>query len=126
MVTDSLLIYDGDCGFCNASLIWAYKNLPIMPAASPYQELDLSIYGLTLHEAESAVYLVSETYKHRGHIAIGWLFLGQTKTLYKIAGRILTSKILSPIFSLGYTWVAKNRRFLPGATEACGKRPAKG
>lgn len=122
------LIYDGECGFCNASLIWAYKNLSIMPAAVPYQDVELEKYGLSFKQVESAVYLLDETTgsQYRGHSAIGKLFALQEKKRYRILGRVMSLKILFPMFALGYRIVASNRRYLPGATEACGRRPAQG
>jgi predicted DCC family thiol-disulfide oxidoreductase YuxK len=116
------LIYDGDCGFCNASLNWAYRNLETMPAALPYKLALLSDYGLSKEEAENAVYLVSAESKLRGHNAISQLFLFQ-KGKYKLLGRLMSWRLLSPIMKLGYYLVAKNRRFLPGATDTCGIRP---
>lgn len=94
-----------------------------MPAAEPYQTADLSQYGLTLKDVESAVFLIDGRHRFRGHLAIGRLFAYQEDKLLRIVGKIMTIKLLSPFFALGYILVAKNRRFLPGATEACGKRP---
>lgn len=123
-ITSSLLIYDGDCGFCNASLLWGYRNFSEMPAATPYQKTDLNKHGLLLDEVEKAVYLVDSTNKLSGHAAVGQLFLWQNNRGYKILGQIIMFKTLQPIMRLGYRLIAENRRFLPGATEACGIRKA--
>lgn len=120
----SILIYDGECGFCNTSLLWAYRNLSNMPAAEPYQSAPLSKLNLSLEEVENAVYLIDTGVKKSGHEAIAQLFLWQEeKTLPRLLGRILAYKRLHSVWAFGYRWVAKNRRLFPGATEACGSRP---
>ncbi len=123
-IRSSVLIYDGDCGFCNASLLWGYRNLPEMPAAIPYQQTDLHQYGLSLQEVEKAVYLVSGEARLSGHEAVAQLFLWQERPLLRILGRLMGAKIFQPIMRWGYRLIADNRRFLPGATEACGVKPS--
>jgi predicted DCC family thiol-disulfide oxidoreductase YuxK len=123
-INSSVLIYDGDCGFCNASLLWGYRHLAEMPAAIPYQQTDLDKYGLLLEEVEKAVYLVSSDIKFSGHAAVAQLFLWQSSRRYRLLGRLMMLPLLQPIMKFGYRLVAENRRFLPGATEACGVRKA--
>lgn len=96
-----------------------------MPAAEPYQSADLEKLGLSLKQVEESVYLVTPTKKLSGHRAISQLLLWQTKNRYKLIGRILASKMLSQMWNFGYQLVANNRRYLPGATAACGVRAPK-
>jgi hypothetical protein len=96
-----------------------------MPAAEPYQSADLEKLGLSLKQVEESVYLVTPTRKLSGHRAVAQLLLWQTRKRYKLIGRILASQILSGVWSVGYQLVANNRRYLPGATAACGVRSPK-
>lgn len=96
-----------------------------MPAAEPYQSADLEKLGLSLKQVEESVYLVTPTRKLSGHRAVAQLLLWQTRKRYKLIGRILASQILSGVWSVGYQLVANHRRYLPGATAACGVRSPK-
>jgi len=98
--------------------------MDIMPAAEPYQSAKLNKLGLTLAQVEESVYLITQSRKLSGHRAIAQLLLWQNKYRYRLLGRILATKLLSKIWQWGYNLVAKNRRYLPGATAACGiKKP---
>lgn len=125
--TNSVLIYDGDCGFCNYSLSLAYDRLSVMPAVEPYQASGYSKFGLKISDVENAVYLcgLNERYNLRGHLAIAQVFKWQPKKLYVFLGYLMSNPILSPIFGVGYFLVAKYRRFLPGGTPSCGVKPYK-
>lgn len=124
---NSLLIYDGDCGFCNASLIFAFEKLKIMPAAKPYQSCNYESFGLSLEEVENAIYLCNseDETMFRGHLAISQILSWQTEKRYRLLGLLMRFPILSSLFGVGYYLVAKYRRFLPGGTPSCGIREAK-
>ena len=124
---NSLLIYDGDCGFCNSSLSFAYSTLKIMPRVEPFQNGNYLDYNLTSQDVENAIFLCHFETKNtlRGHLAIAEILKWQQEVHYRILGGFLSSKLFYPIFSLGYYLVARYRRYLPGGTPNCGIKPAK-
>jgi predicted DCC family thiol-disulfide oxidoreductase YuxK len=125
---NSVLIYDGDCGFCNESLNFAYSKFKTMPAVRPFQEGGYLEYGLTLEKVENSIYLCQKDSGElplRGHAAIAEILSWQSNRLYLFLGKMMSLKILSPGFRLGYSLVAKYRRYLPGGTKTCGIKQAK-
>lgn len=124
---NSILIYDGDCGFCNASLIFAYKHLKVMPAVEPFQNESYKKFNLSLSEVENAVFLCSKELdeKLRGHLAIAEILTWQPQLRFRILGKVMSNRLLSPLFGFGYRLVAKYRRYLPGGTPTCGIKPPK-
>ncbi len=121
---DALLIFDGDCGFCTTSVEWLRRNLPVMPAAAPYQWTDLPAYGLTTAEASSKLRMAVDGEVFAGHLAVSALLRHQPSTLWRFAGWLLASPPFSPFAAAGYALVARYRHILPGGTPACAMRPA--
>ena len=91
----AVLVYDGDCGFCQWSLRWGLR-LGITCEHVAGQRADLPALGLTPADIEAAV---------------------------RLAGRVIGSRALRPVAAPAYTWVAAHRHRLPGASEACGLPP---
>lgn len=113
-----MLIFDGDCGFCRRSVGWA-RRLGATCAMRPSYAVDLAALGLTPPDAEEAVWFVGEGGRlFRGHEAIAQVLLTSRRTPVRWAGRVTGSRVLRPVASRGYAWVAANRHRLPGG-KAC-------
>jgi predicted DCC family thiol-disulfide oxidoreductase YuxK len=114
-----VVIYDGDCGFCSASVRWAQARIRRLPAAQPFQFTDLAALGLTRQECEQAVQFVdADGSIHSGDQAIaralfasgrGWLLLG----------RLMSLPGVRAIGAVAYGLIARHRHRLPGSTNAC-------
>lgn len=120
----ALLIFDGDCGFCTTAVEWLKRNLPVMPAAAPYQWTDLAAYGLTTAEAAAKLRMAVDGQVFAGHLAISALLRHQPSALWRFGGWLLASPPFSPFAAAGYALVARYRHRLPGGTPACAMRPA--
>lgn len=114
----SLLVYDGDCGFCTASARWIGTRLPAADVR-PWQALDLDELGLSEDDVEGAAWWFDKDgRRHRGSQAIARALIaagGWRATL----GWLLR---LPPLSWLGvpvYAAIARNRHRMPGATDAC-------
>ena len=121
----TVLVFDGDCGFCTTAAHWIQTRIPETIAVQPSQRLDLAASGLTQDDVTTAVWLVrfdsggSPVERHRGHVAIAEVLQLSTSRLLGGAGRLLGLRVVAPIGRLGYSLVARNRHRLPGSTDAC-------
>ena len=113
----ALLIYDGDCAFCNRSLQFGLKNLRWFPAYRAFQKLPADAFGHPRSDFEKSIWLIGEKAEFSGHSAAAWILLQQRNPLYRIAGFLIQA--FSPVSALVYKWVAANRHKLPGGTAAC-------
>jgi predicted DCC family thiol-disulfide oxidoreductase YuxK len=108
-----VLIYDGDCGFCQRSLGWARR----LGATSPAQtaaETDLAAYGLTADDTLEAAWFVGDGLAYRGHEAIAMLLRSSRWAPVRWAGAAVGSRALRPVASRVYAWVATHRHLMPG------------
>jgi predicted DCC family thiol-disulfide oxidoreductase YuxK len=115
----SLLVYDGDCGFCTSAVKIAQRRIGSPAEMQPWQRLDLGALGLDRTQCDESV-----QYRNRDGIWFSagravaeilresprpWSWLGQLAKLPGIAW--LNEQI--------YHLVSINRHRLPGGTPAC-------
>jgi len=116
-----VLIYDGDCQFCQLSLDWGIRHLKRFPKYAAFQRVDLSRFGLTLNQAQAQIWLVEPSggEPYGGHLAAAEILRMQPGLLHRALGRLMKIQPFSFLASKVYAWVAKNRHRLPGGTRAC-------
>ena len=107
-----VLIYDGECEFCRRSLGWA-RSLGATCAAVPYQQVELTAFGLTEAAAAEAAWFVAAGRRWRGHQAVAMVLRSSRWAPVRGAGRLLGSPLSRPVASRVYDWVAANRSRLP-------------
>jgi predicted DCC family thiol-disulfide oxidoreductase YuxK len=118
-VSSSVLVFDGDCGFCTASarFIERYVHPPARVVA--WQRADLAEIGLTRAECVEAVQWVgADGRRGAGPVAVGYL-LRAAPLGWKPLGWLL---LLPPVRWLAwpvYRWIARHRHQLPGGSPAC-------
>ena len=102
MENQIVVIYDGQCQFCQASIDWIIQRLVV--DAKAFQEIDLSSYGLTFDQCSKSVHVVAEDTLFVGAAAIAFL-------MKKRGNRVLSLLITtSGIFGRwGYQWVSTHR-----------------
>lgn len=100
--SDIVVITDGECRFCEATLAWVSKKLVV--EAIGYQRADLGFYGLTYEECSQAVHVVHSNKVYVGPDAIAFL-LGRRGNY--ILGFIVRAS--GPLGRFGYKWVAGHR-----------------
>ncbi len=121
-----LLIFDGDCGFCTTSARFASRWVDRggQYAIAPWQELDVTTYGLTEQDCiDAAQFVGTDGTVVAGHLAIaaglthgGWA--------WRPLGHLLTLPGVSWLAARAYAWVADHRYLLPGGTPACAPQQA--
>lgn len=101
-MSEIVVLTDGECRFCEATLKWMQKKLAVNAIA--YQRADVASYGLTFQECEKAVHVIAD-----GRILIG---ADAIAFLLKRRGNAITSTLITASGSLGrfgYKWVAGHR-----------------
>jgi predicted DCC family thiol-disulfide oxidoreductase YuxK len=118
-----VLIYDGDCLFCQLSLEFGLRNLRIFPRFVAFQRIQPSDFGLTLGQVRSQIWLCdkapSQTTPLGGHLAAGAILKIQPSRFLQLLGWLICTTPTSWIASLLYKLVAANRHRLPGGSRAC-------
>jgi predicted DCC family thiol-disulfide oxidoreductase YuxK len=123
MTTKSVLIYDGDCKFCQLSLEFGIRHMKKFPSYVAFQKIDPAAFGLTEAQVRSEIWLVESstgwTERLGGHLAASRILAMQTNLFYRLAGFLMRKWPTSWIAKQVYRWVAQNRHRLPGGSKAC-------
>ncbi|MET0919985.1 MAG: DCC1-like thiol-disulfide oxidoreductase family protein [Acidimicrobiia bacterium] len=123
----SVLVYDGDCGFCTTSANWIARRWPAGDGrvAIPWQMLSSDFardIGLSEADFQRAAWWIE-----RGEVEEGWRAIARAvvaaRGLWSIVGGILLMPPFSWIAPFGYRVVARYRYRLPGGTPACKINP---
>ena len=118
-----VLIYDGDCQFCQLSLDFGIKNLRIFPQYVAFQKIDPQDFGLTASQVRSQIWLAQKTPSTAealgGHLAAGAILKLQPSRWLRVLGWLATTPPTSWVASLLYKVIAANRHRLPGGSRAC-------
>jgi predicted DCC family thiol-disulfide oxidoreductase YuxK len=113
-----VLVYDRDCGFCVRSVRWA-RRLGATCAAQAWQDTDLPAAGLTEQQVLEAAWYVDGEHRFRGHEAVAYTLRSSRYGVVRLLGRLIGSRALQRPAGTAYSWVARNRYRLPGASDAC-------
>ena len=123
MTTNQVLIYDGDCKFCQLSLEFGIRHLPTFPKYVAFQKIDPIKFGLTIEQVKTQIWLVAQspdqTKPKGGHLAAGEILLMQKNPFYKVLGWLIKTPPTSLLADVVYRWVAKNRHRMPGGSRQC-------
>lgn len=118
-MTRGLLIYDGDCAFCQRCVDLGAR-LPSVVRSEPFQLLDPAAYGLTAHQVRSAAWWVgADGSLHRGHRAVAAVLSAQPRHGWRTVGWLLGHPPVSWLAAAGYAMVARFRHRLPGGSAQC-------
>lgn len=123
MSTKSVLIYDGDCKFCQLSLEFGIRHMKTFPSYVAFQKIEPSTFGLTHDQVRSEIWLVGLGNQTDsvlgGHLAAAAILGMQRNPVYRLAGLLMKTPPTSWLAKATYGWVARNRHRLPGGTRAC-------
>ena len=121
--SDALLIFDGDCSFCTTWVNRLESVLPVFPATTPWQWIDISEYALTADDVENYAWVVTPRGQYAGHLAASALLRMQPRFALRFLGHLIATPPVSWLAAAAYTWISKNRHRLPGGTPACALPP---
>jgi predicted DCC family thiol-disulfide oxidoreductase YuxK len=101
-----VVVYDGDCGICQASARWIERHIPSLEVQSHYE------YGV---EELGSVWLVTSTYNHEGADAVARVLMMSSKLWMRVCGRIMNTPVVRLFASGVYRVIARNRRHISRA-----------
>ncbi|WP_406264603.1 DUF393 domain-containing protein [Actinacidiphila glaucinigra] len=120
-----MLIYDGDCAFCAASVTLIQQRIRPDCDVTPWQFANLGSYGITQRRANYEVLWVTPVGTvHGGAQAIAKLLLNAGKG-WTVPGVLLTLPPMRWLAHGVYRLIANNRAALPGGTAACALPPTR-
>jgi predicted DCC family thiol-disulfide oxidoreductase YuxK len=123
MSTNSVLIYDGDCQFCQLSLEFGIRHMKTFPSYVAFQKIDQALFGLTIEQVRAQIWLVRSADNVNssigGHLAAAAILQMQGNLFYRLAGLLMKTPPISWVAKLAYGWIARNRHRLPGGSRTC-------
>jgi predicted DCC family thiol-disulfide oxidoreductase YuxK len=112
------VIYDGDCGFCTASVAAASRLLRTRVSIVPWQRVDLVALGVPESDARLALqWLGADGVRLQGHRAVA-AWLREAGGLWRVCAALLTAPGLNAVAAAAYRFVAANRGRIPGRWRA--------
>lgn len=98
-----VVVYDGDCGICQASARWIERHIPSVEVQSHYE------YGV---DELGSVWLVTRTYNYEGAEAVARVLMLSSKMWMRMFGRIMNAPVVRLLASGVYRVIAHNRRHI--------------
>ena len=115
----ALMIFDGDCGFCTASVGVIRRWIRPDADIEPWQRVDIAAFGLTEEDCSTAVQFVDA----QGTVSAGsravMAMLRTAPLPWPVFGAIGDAPRVAWVADRAYRWIATNRHRLPGSTPAC-------
>lgn len=115
----TLLVFDGDCGFCTTSARWLDDRLPPDVTVVPWQQLDLDEVGLTSEGVAASVWWIDAAGRRVGGAGAVGAALDAIGGRWRPLGWLARHRPTSWLAEPAYRLVAANRHRLPGGTPAC-------
>lgn len=100
-----IVIFDGECRFCRACLIWVERKLRV--SALAYQDIKPSDYGLTFEQCSKELHARIDNQTSAGALAVAGLL--------RARGNLILANLIRGLPRLshyGYRWVASHRSSL--------------
>ncbi len=114
-----ILVVDGDCGFCIASVTWIKKNWVENLNFIEYQKADLPRLGLSEEDCRKEVQFVHENRTFSGAAAYPKLLKLAPKRSVRFLGSFLGAPFIRIFVRMAYKLIARNRSKLPGGSAYC-------
>ena len=108
-----VVVYDGDCGICEASARWIIAHIPSVDVVSHHQ------YGLA---HIGSVWFVSDAGRLEGAMAVSAILKSANSWTYRAIGVLIGLPGVRSIAAVVYSLVARNRRHISRllGMNACG------
>ncbi len=114
-----LLIYDGDCAFCELWVNRLREWLPFFPEAKASNDIEIDSLGLSTRDVQKYVWYVTPSHHYGGYLATSALLRAQPKFTLRLLGTLLTLWPISWLAAGVYGLIARFRHKLPGGSPAC-------
>lgn len=119
-----LVIYDGDCGFCDNAARWAASHISFdLIAFQRLGDARLAQLGLSTDLVQQSVWVFPEQTTNAGRLsgaaACAYLLRRSSRRPWRLLGAALQLPGARCLAEVGYRLVAANRHRLPGSTGSC-------
>ena len=114
-----VLVFDGDCAFCTATVNQVRRFVRPRATIVPWQHADLAAWGLTTDQCQRSIQWVSAPgdVVSEGRAAAAVLCAGRQP--WPLMGRVIRLPGIIVLTDAVYRLIAANRHRLPGSTPAC-------
>jgi predicted DCC family thiol-disulfide oxidoreductase YuxK len=114
------ILYDGDCGFCTASVRWAERTARPAAMLVPWQGESTTLTDPLREVLATAVVAVrGDLVVATGGRAVIELLRTSSRAPVRWVAAVLALPVLRGMVDLAYRVVARNRYRLPGSTDSC-------
>ncbi len=121
------VIFDGDCGFCTASVQWLAARFNQGdgrdPQLVPWQFTDLALLGTTQERTEHEALWVTPEGEISGGGQAFAQWLQYRPGPFRPLGRLMGLPVIRTVVAGVYRLVADHRDLMPGGTPACALPP---
>lgn len=108
-----MLLYDGDCAFCERSVTWLAAQSATTARATTWQRVDLADFDLSEHDCRRAVQWVdAETGSRTSGAFALRSYVGQGRSIARVIAAIVVNPLTRPVVERLYLLVAANRHRL--------------
>jgi predicted DCC family thiol-disulfide oxidoreductase YuxK len=119
----ALLIYEGDCGFCNRCARFISRRMPSRAELKPWQRVDLDAYGIPRSRVRHEIVWVAPDGRIDGGAQAVAKLLLDCGGLWAALGALLRVPPFRWIGHGVYRLVANNRDRMPGGGPTCAVKP---
>ena len=114
-----VLVFDGDCGFCTATVQWAERFVRPTATVIAWQFVDLAELGISAEQCQTSIQWVSAPGDVRSEARAAAALLATGRQPWPIVGALMSLPGVVQFANACYRLVARNRYRLPGSTPAC-------
>ncbi|MDH4170235.1 MAG: DUF393 domain-containing protein [Acidimicrobiia bacterium] len=122
--TRSVLLYDGDCGFCTRCALFIGARLVSPAQVATAQQVTPADVGLSSEDLARSSWWIDDRGRPHGGASAMASALRETSGGWRLLGRLLSHPPLAWAAAVGYPLVVRFRHRLPGASDACALAPA--
>ncbi|MFA7266589.1 MAG: DUF393 domain-containing protein [Candidatus Nanopelagicales bacterium] len=115
-----ILLFDGDCAFCTASVDFLKRHVRPQAHITPWQRADLEALGVSEQECQQSIQWFAapgSAQLTQGRAVAAVCRVGAAP--WPIVGRMMQLPGAVNVANVAYRLVAANRFRLPGSTPAC-------
>ena len=117
---EPILLFDGDCAFCTASVTFLQRHIRPKARIIPWQHADLGTFGVSERECQESIQWFAAPGARpltQGRAVAAALRTGSAP--WPLVGRLMQAPGIVQVANAAYRLVAANRFRLPGSTPAC-------
>lgn len=115
----AMLIFDGDCGFCTASVVAVRRLVRPRCEIAPWQQTSIAPLGISVEECMAAVQFIDQDGSVTSGSRAVMAMLRTAPQPWPLIGLVGDLPGIAWVAAKAYRWVAANRYRLPGSTPAC-------